>query len=88
MVAAVRPVVAVLLGIMAYDFYIKTNKGLGKVFGIALILLSFLIITVFQVHPAITIILFITYGMFHIRISNLLKRKWGRKMDKDSEKLS
>ena len=32
MVAAVRPVVAVLLGIMAYDFYIKTKKGLGKIF--------------------------------------------------------
>ncbi|KAB7706523.1 chromate transporter [Bacillus aerolatus] len=76
MVAAVRPVIAVLLGMMAYDFCAKTWKGLGKVVGVAFGLLSFLLLAVIHLHPAITIMLFLIYGAFHIKLSGLMKNKW------------
>lgn len=81
MIAAIRPVVAVLLGLMAYDFCVKTWEGLGKVLGIVFLIISFLLLVVVNIHPAIVILLFLTYGMIHIRTLHAVKRKWA----KDSE---
>lgn len=81
MIAAIRPVVAVLLGLMAYDFCVKSWDGLGKVLGIVFLIISFLLLVVVNIHPALVILLFLAYGMIHIRTLHAIKRKWA----KDSE---
>lgn len=77
-IAAVRPVIAVLLGLMAYDFCKKAWKGLGKIASIVFILISFFLLTVIKTHPAMTIILFLLYGTIHIGLSDWLKQKWNK----------
>ncbi|MFK2825508.1 chromate transporter [Bacillus sp. B190/17] len=78
MIAAVRPVIAVLLGMMAYEFCVKTWKGLGKIIGLSFGLLSFVLLTTVHLHPAVTILLFLTYGMFHIKVSSWMKHKFAK----------
>lgn len=86
MIAAVRPVIAVLLGMMAYEFCVKTWKGLGKVVGLIAGLLSFLLLVIVNIHPAIVIVLFLAYGTVHVRFSGWAKRKWGKQTaDQDRE---
>jgi chromate transporter len=75
MIAAVVPVVCVMLGIMAYEFGEKAVKGLGKVTGIAFFVISFLLLQTFHVHPAIVIILFLIYGAFHYKLKARLTKK-------------
>ncbi|RST76966.1 chromate transporter [Siminovitchia acidinfaciens] len=79
MIAAVRPVVAVLLGITAYEFCAKTWGGLGKVIGVGFGLIAFLLLGVLDVHPAIVIIAFLAYGTVHIKVFEWAKQKWGKK---------
>ncbi|MBD0383375.1 chromate transporter [Paenibacillus sedimenti] len=79
MIAAVVPVVAVMLGVMAYEFGEKAIKGLGWYAGIGFFILSFLLLQTLSVHPAIVIFLFLLYGAFHHK----LKDKWkSRKSEK------
>ena len=72
MIAAVVPIVAVMLGVMAYEFGEKAIKGLGWPAGIAFFIISFLLLQTFSVHPAIVIFMFLLYGAFHHK----LKDKW------------
>ncbi|WP_144469761.1 chromate transporter [Bacillus pumilus] len=74
MIGAVTPVIAVLLGIMAYEFGQKTLKGFGMIFGIALFLLAFIGLQVLSIHPGIIVIIFLCYGAFHFK----LKQRWNR----------
>ncbi|MGQ7865792.1 chromate transporter [Bacillus pumilus] len=74
MIGAVTPVIAVLLGIMAYEFGQKTLKGFGMIFGIALFLLAFIGLQVLSIHPGIIVITFLCYGAFHFK----LKQRWNR----------
>ncbi|MCY7617902.1 chromate transporter [Bacillus pumilus] len=74
MIGAVTPVIAVLLGIMAYEFGQKTLKGFGTIFGIALFLLAFIGLQVLSIHPGIIVIIFLFYGAFHFK----LKQRWNR----------
>ncbi|MBE3570764.1 MAG: chromate transporter [Bacillales bacterium] len=83
MIAGVTPVVAVMLGVMAYQFAKKTIKGLGKMVGIAMFLLAFLLLETVHIHPAIVIILFLAYGSIHFRIAG----KWKKEhKNKENEK--
>lgn len=75
MIAGVSPVIAVMLGLMAYDFAQKAYKGLGKYIGVAFILLSLLLLEVLHIHPAIVIVFFLGYGTVHYRI--IAKKKQG-----------
>ncbi|MDO7906600.1 chromate transporter [Paenibacillus sp. JX-17] len=75
MIAAVTPVVAVMLGQMAYEFGEKAVKGLGKYLGIGFFIIAFLLLEGIRVHPAIVIILFLAYGAVHFRIVGRLKAK-------------
>ena len=68
MIAGVAPVIAVMLGMMAYEFAQKAYKGLGKYIGAAFILLALLLLEVLHLHPAIVIVLFLSYGTVHYRI--------------------
>jgi chromate transporter len=69
MIAAVVPVVCVMLGLMAYEFAEKALKGLGKAVGVIFFVISFLLLQTFQLHPAIVILLFLLYGAFHYKIT-------------------
>jgi chromate transporter len=59
MIAAVGPVVGVMLGVMAYQFFRKAWKGLGKKVSIVMILISMVALQALGIHPAIVIALFI-----------------------------
>ncbi len=75
MIAAVVPVIAVMLGVMAYEFGEKAVKGLGVALGIALFVVVFVLLQVVHVHAAIVIALFLIYGAFHFRLVNWLKKR-------------
>lgn len=68
MIAAVRPVIAVMLGQMAYEFWMKAWKGLGRVFAVLFGVLAYLLLSVVNVHPAIVIAAFLLYGAFHLKL--------------------
>ncbi|WP_424924930.1 chromate transporter [Bacillus safensis] len=74
MIGAVTPVIAVLLGIMAYEFGQKALKGFGMIFGIALFLLAFIGLQVLSIHPGMIVMIFLLYGAFHFK----LKNRWNR----------
>ncbi|WP_134698620.1 chromate transporter [Ammoniphilus sp. YIM 78166] len=75
MIAAVMPVIAVMLGQMAYEFAEKAVKGLGILVGGLLFVLSFLLLQVVTLHPAIVIIIFLAYGAFHFRLKHKLEER-------------
>ncbi len=81
MIAAVRPIIAVMLGIIAYEFCVKTYSGLGKVYGLIFGIIAFLLLIVLDVHPAIAIVVYLLYGTVHIRFSNWIKDKQTGKQD-------
>lgn len=74
MINAVMPVIAVMLGLMAYEFAAKTVKGLGKLLGCFLFILSFVLLQIIPIHPAIVIAIFLVYGMFHFKLKNYRTR--------------
>lgn len=75
MIAAVTPVIAVMIGMMAYEFAQRTLKGMGKLMGVAMFAVSFLLLQVIPVHPAIVIVLFLGYGAVHFKAAERL-RAW------------
>lgn len=75
MIAGVTPVIAVMLGTMAYEFGQKAVKGLGIYVGIGTFILSFLLLETVQIHPAIVIMLFLAYGTIHFRVVSKLKKQ-------------
>ena len=79
MIAAVRPVIAVLLGITAYEFCATTWGGIGKVLGVIFGLLAFLLLGILDVHPAFVILAFLAYGTVHLKLYGWAKGKWGKK---------
>ncbi len=75
MIAAVMPVVSVMLGVMAYEFAKRAYKGLGKIMVVVFCGISFVLLQLITVHPSIVIVLFLTYGAFHFRILGRLQAK-------------
>jgi chromate transporter len=75
MIAGVSPVIAVMLGLMAYEFAQKAYKGLGKWLGLSLFLLALLMLEILHLHPAIVIVLFLGYGSIHFRTMAKFKSK-------------
>ncbi|MGP7816271.1 chromate transporter [Niallia sp. 01092] len=68
MISAVQPVIAVMLGIMAYEFGEKAVKGLGIYIGILLSVVCLILIQTISIHPAIVILISLIYGAFHFKI--------------------
>ncbi|MGM1049327.1 MAG: chromate transporter [Bacillota bacterium] len=75
MIAGVTPVIAVMLGTMAYEFGEKAVKGLGIYAGIGFFALSFVLLETIQIHPAIVIVLFLAYGAVHFKIVAKMKKE-------------
>jgi chromate transporter len=78
MIAAVSPVIAVMLGMMAYEFAQKAWQGLGRWFATLFGAIAFLLLIVLNVSPAIVVAVFLLYGVFHVRIV----RHWGPRSGK------
>lgn len=75
MISAVRPVIAVMLGQMAYEFGDRARKGLGAWLAIGFGVLAFVLLAVVNVHPAIVIAAFLLYGAFHFRFQHRWKER-------------
>ena len=75
MIGAVMPVVAVMLGQMAYEFGEKAVKGLGWMLGFLFFILSFVLLQTISIHPGIVIAIFLLYGAFHFKVKGRLTRK-------------
>ncbi|WP_272939335.1 chromate transporter [Paenibacillus faecalis] len=75
MIAGVTPVIAVMLGTMAYEFGEKAVKGLGIYTGIGLCILSFLLLEAIHIHPAIVIVLFLAYGAVHYKFVSKMRKE-------------
>lgn len=58
----IRPVIAVLLGIMTFDFFFNSYQGNGLFMTIFLIIASFLLLEKWKVHPAYVIIGSLIFG--------------------------
>jgi len=82
MIGAVIPVVAVMLGVMAYEFGEKAVKGLGLPAGIGFFALAFAMLQGVHIHPAIVILIFIAYGAIHMNTVARLKLRQERKLEK------
>ena len=70
MISAVVPVIAVMLGQMAYEFGEKAVKGLGIYVGIGLTIVCLLLLQTFSIHPGIVVLIFLTYGAFHFKVKD------------------
>ncbi|QJD84838.1 chromate transporter [Cohnella herbarum] len=75
MIVAVMPVISVMLGVMAYEFAKRAYKGLGKVMVVVFCGISFVLLQLVPIHPAIVITLFLAYGTVHYRLVDRLKSK-------------
>lgn len=87
MIAAVMPVVAVMLGEMAYQFGEKSVKGLGIVMGLSCFAIAFLLLQVIHVHSGIGVLLFLAYGSIHFRIVSKWKKRKHDEEQKESTSL-
>ena len=56
MAAAVIPVVTVMIGVMAWEFFVKSKEGLGWKKGSIIVALTIASIYVLHIHPAFVII--------------------------------
>ena len=88
MIGAVIPVVAVMLGQMAYEFGEKAVKGLGWLLGIILFVISFLLLQTISLHPGIVIIIFLLYGVFHFKLKDRFTHKHKKDQAKREESVS
>lgn len=60
----VRPVIAILLGLMAWRFFVESYEGIGIWQSAFLVVASYLLMERFKVHPAFVILGTLTYGGF------------------------
>jgi Chromate transport protein ChrA len=84
MIAAVIPVIAVMLGVMAYEFANRAVKGLGKWMGIAMFVIAFLLLQIINIEDAIVIVAFLAYGAIHFKAAGWAA-KWKNKRRVRSE---
>ena len=74
MIAAAVPVIAVMIGVMAYEFGERAVKGLGKPLGLGLFAVVFVLLQLASIHAAVVITAFLAYGAFHFKAAAGIKR--------------
>lgn len=62
MTMLVRPTIAVLLGVMAYEFFFNSYQSSGTLQMLLLITVSYLLLEKWKVHPAFVIVGALAYG--------------------------
>jgi chromate transporter len=63
MTRGVIPIVVVMMAVLTWDFFKKSNQGLGWKISVTLLLVSFLLIELVHVHPGIVIALLLAYAL-------------------------
>lgn len=63
----IRPVIAILLGVIVVDFLFSSLAVSGTFHTVFLIILSFILLQIVKVHPAFVIIIGLVYGALFIR---------------------
>lgn len=66
MTKSVQPIIAVLLGVMAYQFFLDAFEKSGAIQLILLTLLSYFTLSKWKVHPSLVIIGAVVYGGFFL----------------------
>jgi len=66
MTALVRPTIAILLGVMAYKFFFNSFQGIGGLQTVSLVIISFLLLKKWKLHPVYVIIASLVYGGFFL----------------------
>ncbi|NIK71138.1 chromate transporter [Paenibacillus sp. BK720] len=75
MISAVIPVIAVMLGVMAYEFANRAVKGLGKWMGFAMFAVAFLLLQIINIEDAIVIVAFLAYGAVHFKAAGWVAKR-------------
>ncbi|ARK28950.1 chromate transporter [Halalkalibacter krulwichiae] len=63
MTKGVIPVVVVMMAVLTWDFFKKSNKGLGWKISLIILSLSFIFIEIIHVHPGIIIAILLVYAL-------------------------
>ncbi|TSB45230.1 chromate transporter [Alkalicoccobacillus porphyridii] len=58
----IKPTIAILLAVLAYDFFVTSWEGAGSIQTIILIVGSYVLLEVVKVHPALVILGSLLYG--------------------------
>lgn len=66
MTVVVRPIIAVLLGVMAYDFFFTAYEGIGWIQTLVIGVISYFLLGKLNVHPAYVIAGALVYGAFFL----------------------
>ncbi|GAE37006.1 chromate transporter [Halalkalibacter akibai] len=64
MTKGVIPIVVVMMAVLTWDFFKKSNQGLGWKVSVTILLISFLLIEMVHVHPGIIIAILLCYALF------------------------
>ncbi|WP_079710747.1 chromate transporter [Paraliobacillus ryukyuensis] len=67
MTILIRPTIAVLLGVMAFEFFQTSYGDIGGIQMIGIGLVSFLLMERWKIHPAFVILAALLYGAFCLR---------------------
>lgn len=63
----IRPVIAILLGVIVFDFLFSSLEVSGTFHTVFLIGLSFVLLQIVKIHPALVIVIGLIYGAVFIR---------------------
>ncbi len=63
----IRPIIAILLGVIVVDFLFSSLEVSGTFHTVILIVLSFILLQVVKIHPALVIVIGLVYGAVFIR---------------------
>lgn len=77
MIAAVSPVIVVMLGGMTFDFASRTRKGLGWMMGAVFCVAAVVLLELVHLSDAFVVLLFLAYGSLHMRVVARVKRRTG-----------
>jgi len=69
MTKAVQPIIAVLLAVMAYQFFLTAFESSGIIHLILLTVLSFLTLNKWKIHPSLVIIGALVYGGIFLQVA-------------------
>lgn len=81
MIAAVYPVIAVMLGLMAYQFVSRAWKGLGKALAVVFGVLAFALLSIVHLSAGVVVLFYLAYGAVHMSLTT----KWQAKKTSDKE---
>lgn len=74
MIAAVNPVIAVMLGGMAVQFAAKAKKGLGWILTVVFLTIALLLLAFLRMPDSLVVLCFLAYGAVHLTVVRQVQR--------------